>query len=731
MNMQSSQLLSSDSTLQVDADSDRKRTLAILRAKYLDRLQKQKDHILKQNDENTKRKIILDAKERTRDMEEDSERKEYLLERRKRLYGLSFPPRRVPIPLEYLHPGNPHFHPQYRREAVTKQSSKSSTSRSKPSNPSRSYLHPRNAASVDSLSNQTSFSNPTLQKGSTSTISRVQQHSSTNYHEHLPYKSLQNDSLFRGRVYREQALDVHSLRSYLHQPTLPPSKKYHPTFHASRRLSQVPSRISSTREGGTRPKRSGAHGTIRKLRSFQSRKKSAGFDVDRGGDATWSVFGGEREFEDFKKRYAEVWKVDEPESMPNLDDLATPIQSHLALKQQMYTAAHRNRQRTLTFAQAGGMTSLVGTRDHPKAHGLQNFARDFLHFRTDLPHEYGDQIEEEGSEDSDGNPEPQDVATHATIRWGALRTGLAVGLIPKDQPKALAKEDSIRSRPTSAVVFGDRSGYSSEPDDDVEPGAIAKLQRASRPTSSSSTKATSRPNSGAQRAIELAKEKIATGRRGPVLKPIPKAPKPATTDDTLRKSPSKKSRPSSAVEGNKPTQLSTPLISTPQLFAPQLFAPKPSMFTLIQQLRSMKSEKSDEDQAARIHEEEDSSTTEDPSLHTLPTPQPTNTTRPSPQPLPLPSQTRQKWEPISLRAVSELRSTIHPSHLSAHSIRPSLSSSQHPARSDSAVDMHDHGSLVRSLGLGFGMASCEGGETKGKVVLPNLNRFWRAGEVGL
>ncbi|KAJ3032350.1 hypothetical protein HDV00_007599 [Rhizophlyctis rosea] len=742
-----------------DPDVDRKRTLrALALFSYIDRVQKAEDdarraeleaHIYRQQEEINARAGKLEAKERLRWEESEKRRIMGGLERRQKLYAISSPNGRIPTPLEFLHPSHPyHQYQQQTTPGFTKLKSPQTPTTTDTIRP------PTHTTSSASLSQHTTFSTPTLYDKSESSMLlstpiQTQPHpEALPTHHNNPHHQLHptNDTLFRGRVYREQASDI----PFLRPPSPPPQHIYHhPRPPHAHTLSHIRPRIDSRRGHKTshpssRQGRNTKARTVggRKITREISRKKSASsmstYEIDRATDAVYSCFGSPGAFEEFRERYREVWRVEKVEALPTLDTLLEPSQTHLTLNRQMYTTAHRNRQRTITFAQSGGTTSKSGTRQDVKpissTFGLAPFAQDFLHARTDLPVPDDEEVPKETGEKSG-----EEVDSGAKIGWRALKVGLAVGMIPWAGVGAgvvWGREESLHSRTSFAIAFGDDVGEADDEDvaDEASVGGILGLARTSRPTSGSSTgskvlRTDARPGSGAIRARELAKAKLATGRRGPILEPKPTPTKPILFDDTpsSRKSTT---RPKSAprqrhpIEETFPSRLSTttpqphPTPQTPTpITIPNLFAPKPSILTLIEQLRKQQSpgpQQQPQEQPSPLPEAEEDEQL--PSTHP-----PTQPESPSPPLSPSPhTQSKPRtWEPITLSALAEFRQTLQTT--------PSPSRK----RTDSAINVQEHGALVKSLGLGFGAARDvewkEDGGQEGKVALPNLHRFWSVG----
>ncbi|KAI8919244.1 hypothetical protein DFJ77DRAFT_268258 [Powellomyces hirtus] len=286
--------------------------------------------------------------------------------------------------------------------------------------------------------------------------------------------------VFKGRCYHAQARDIHDLRSELNTPIFPVS-----------------------------------HRQLRRLTDKSQRKKGSIVINTERDSAIEAVFRTEEAFKSFKAKYEAPINIERRKDHEIHENLSierhTP--GHLTTKRLMYTTATRNRQRTLTFAQSGGVSgggaSSASTALQPTSLsigtglGLAAFAPHLLHSATDakiaIP-----------NIDVEEMPENEDISNHIEMESLLARRRPQRGLERKAgssllKPRSYGVLQSPLPIPATTVVAEHQRLLSA-----TNTGRVQYEE--SKPCSPAASRRTSITR---QDILAIAMEQMGKGRRGP------------------------------------------------------------------------------------------------------------------------------------------------------------------------------------------------------------------------
>ncbi|KNC98197.1 uncharacterized protein SPPG_06599 [Spizellomyces punctatus DAOM BR117] len=325
--------------------------------------------------------------------------------------------------------------------------------------------------------------------------------------------------LYRGQVYRHQAADVKLLRNVLNEQPLPIAKRYKFTRTGLRHLNlqNIRPRIDARRP------RMGSR-AAKRYRRFSRRKSSIGGAVHREREAAIQAsFKTAEMYNAFMRRYEEppvIVRASDAETKP---PRTAPYVDRLAAKRMMYNTATRNRQRTLIFAQSGGTTGGASTMPATNtilstiptystvSRGLEAFAPLLLHVVTDADVEMPDIDNEEDDEAdcADAADDSRPATLSSAARSSTPLQAAYVSQAPQRRPTLEStykhrNSMTLQSRPPSALAFG-------SPAEQRRRSIIS----ASRHTLRESPSHSRRSSISQQQIMALATERMSAGRRGP------------------------------------------------------------------------------------------------------------------------------------------------------------------------------------------------------------------------
>ncbi|RKO85840.1 hypothetical protein BDK51DRAFT_47541 [Blyttiomyces helicus] len=368
------------------------------------------EHVAKQREAMTHMRTGRDVRG-ARDLEDERRRKQFLVDRRLRLYAVAGgETARVPMPLEFLHPGNPHFRPGVKDAppgaAGVKTRAPVVTKETRASSPAPT-VEPQGSttAGVPVAAGLTMMRAPSMMSrmGISSSMMSVQPAASESmlterrYQESVlalaaaaapsttsPRLSTRDESLravFRGRHYHSQAHEHRFVRREMLAMTAP--RRYAPDLSLPR-LPDLSDALPKVDDfiGGVVTRGDGIPGLRRGKRMAPAMPARSGSGRDKDPQASAAivaVFENEEKFRLFKAKYRAAVSSDSNEPLETIEQIKRRSRRLLVRKQQMLTTAARNRQRTVAIA--GKATS------SPNVFllGLEAFAPKLLHPITDAP----------------------------------------------------------------------------------------------------------------------------------------------------------------------------------------------------------------------------------------------------------------------------------------------------------------------------------------------------------
>ncbi|TPX70885.1 hypothetical protein SpCBS45565_g01518 [Spizellomyces sp. 'palustris'] len=523
---------------------------------YIDRMKEKQDalkrmmladRIFQQKEQLDRKQVKLQRQRQQKLLAEEVKRKQFLAERRKKLYSTSRPNPPIPQSIELSQPGHPPIEKhdqlyQPRLVTISQDMVRASQQSIQPgafvSSPSQ--LSAKLGAIV--TSNLNLGGNDQHQR---SISASIPPHFGSSRDVDAPDRAgrlpsltasqipcywledkqkladIPSKRMYKGQIYWHQAADVKFLRNILNEQPLPTSKRYKLTRTGLRHLNlqSIRPRIDARRP------RTGSR-TAKRYRRFSRRKSSVGGAVHRERDAAIQAsFKTAEVYNAFMRRYEEppvIMSAADAETKP---PPAAPYADRLAAKRMMYNTATRNRQRTLIFAQSGGTTGGASTMPATNtivstiptystfSRGLEAFAPHLLHVVTDADVEMPDIDNQE--EDEADCAEAADGSRPATLpsaaRSSTPQPAAYFSTSPAPQRRPTLESTykyrnsmTLQSRPPSALAFGSQAEQRRR-----------SIISASRHTLRESPSHSRRSSISQEQIMALATERMSAGRRGP------------------------------------------------------------------------------------------------------------------------------------------------------------------------------------------------------------------------